>query len=118
MRSRREDRPDCRVGSGHHGSNWSAGLGIGRGQGGQWLSLADAQLALFQRGLEVRSDMADQRNVAGDHHQGEQQDAQAGCCHHVTILKHFLRDAPIAEAFWHTKQSELCHIIAARLAII
>jgi hypothetical protein len=72
MRARDPDRPDRRAGRRRRFDNRCTGLGLGGGYPCQWLSLADAELALFQRGLEVRSDVTDQRDVAGGHHQGQQ----------------------------------------------
>jgi hypothetical protein len=63
-------------------------------------------------------DVADQRNVAGGHHQGQQQKAKSGACHHGLILMQFPRDAATAVPSWHPNLSELRHIMASRLAII
>ena len=118
MNDRGQDPLDSLMGTDRHRDSRGTRLGLGGGYGGQWLGLADAEFALFQRGLKVRSNMADQRNMAGRHHQGQQHEAKAGACHHGTILKQFPGDAPKMVAFWHPNLPELRHIKATRLAIM
>lgn len=101
-----------------HGPKFDAGLGLGRRYGGQWMSLADAELALVQVRLEMRGHVADQRHVADGHHKGQQQQAETGASQHGTILMQFCPYALGRVAFWHPFLSEMCHITASRLAII
>jgi len=75
MSNRGRDGPDSCVGTYLHRDSRDANLGLGGGYGSQRLGLADAEFALIQLGLKVRSDMADQRDVTGRHHQGQQNEA-------------------------------------------
>jgi len=72
MRNRGHDGPNSCDGTNRCRDSGGTRLVLGGGHGRQRLGLADAELALFQRGLKVRSDMTHQRDVAGGHHQGQQ----------------------------------------------